>query len=161
MTNLTSVHLLALSAIWMLGTVLISHPAFTRDDVPEEVRKEQNPVTLEESEIRYYQRQFKGKCARCHGVDGTCVGTETSTVDGLVPPADLTDASYMSTRTDGQLFYQIMMGGGERCAMPAFGPESDHAWTEEKIWHMVSFVRRFAERHSPSGQSASPSDLGS
>lgn len=27
--------------------------------------------------------------------------------------------------------------------MPAFGPESDHAWTEDKIWHMVAFVRTF------------------
>ena len=37
------------------------------------------------------------------------------------------------------------MGGGERCAMPAYGPESDHGWNEEKIWSMVRFVRRFAE----------------
>ena len=33
----------------------------------------------------------------------------------------------MSARTDGQLFYQILMGGGERCAMPAFGHEETEA----------------------------------
>jgi hypothetical protein len=51
----------------------------------------------------------------------------------------------MKGRTDGQLFYQILMGGGERCAMPAFGPESAHAWNDEKIWRMVAFVRLFAQ----------------
>ena len=25
----------------------------------------------------------------------------------------------------------------------------DHAWTEDKIWHMVAFVRRFAKASNP------------
>jgi mono/diheme cytochrome c family protein len=116
-----------------------------RDDVPKEIRNQKNPVILEDSEIRYYQRQFKGKCARCHGKDGAGGGISGEALEQAVPPANFTDAAYMKTRTDGQLFYQIFMGGGDRCAMPAFGPESDHAWTEEKIWHMVAFVRRFVE----------------
>jgi len=113
-----------------------------RDDVPTDISSLENPVTLEDTEIRYYTRQFKGKCARCHGPDGK--GGSEPVEPPLVPPADLTDAAYMTTRTDGQLFFQIMQGGGERCAMPAFGPESDHAWSEEKVWHMVAYVRRFA-----------------
>jgi hypothetical protein len=28
--------------------------------------------------------------------------------------------------------------------MPAFGPTSDAGWSEEKIWYMVEFVRRFS-----------------
>ena len=120
-----------------------------RDDVPDDVTAMKNPVTLEESEIRYYQRQFKGKCSRCHGLDGTGTGVDAAAPDGLVRPADFTDAKFMASRTDGQLFYQILMGGGERCAMPAFGPESDHAWTEDKIWHMVAFIRRFSDASNP------------
>jgi len=120
-----------------------------RDDVPDEVKARKNPVTLEEGDVRYYERQFKGKCARCHGIDGTGSGADAAASGGLVRPANFTDAKYMATRTDGQLFYQILMGGGERCAMPAFGPESDHAWTEDKIWHMVAFVRRFAKPSNP------------
>jgi mono/diheme cytochrome c family protein len=120
-----------------------------RDDVPDEVKARKNPVTLEEGDIRYYERQFKGKCARCHGIDGTGSGSDAAASARLVPPANFTDAKYMATRTDGQLFYQILKGGGERCAMPAFGPESDQAWTEDKIWHMVAFVRRFAEAGTP------------
>jgi len=131
----------AILGAWFV--ILAAHLAGARDDVPDEVRARQNPVTLEESEMRYYQRQYKGKCKRCHGIDGT--GKGEAAASNAVRPANFTDVAYMSTRTDGDLFYQILMGGGDRCAMPAFGPESDHAWTEEKIWHMVAFVRTFAK----------------
>ncbi len=123
--------------------------AGARDDVPEEIARRKSPVTLEETELRYYKRQFKGKCARCHGRDGDGKGGSEPPAPPLVAPADFTDAQYMATRTDGQLFYQILNGGGERCAMPAFGPESDHAWNEEKIWHMVAYVRLFARGSAP------------
>jgi mono/diheme cytochrome c family protein len=118
--------------------------AAARDDVPADIAARKNPAgELSERDVRYFTRQFKGKCARCHGLDGTGGGEEAA--KQAVPPADLTDADTMQGRTDGQLFYQILMGGGERCAMPAFGPRSSHGWTEEKIWRMVAFVRRFAQ----------------
>ena len=129
-------------AVFATAIGLAPSRAEARDDVPDEVSQRPNPVSLEESELRYYARQFKGKCARCHGADGT--GGSEPVEPPRVAPRDFTDAGYMATRTDGQLFYQILMGGGDRCAMPAFGPESDHAWNEDKIWHMVAFVRRFA-----------------
>jgi mono/diheme cytochrome c family protein len=115
-----------------------------RDDVPPEIASRENPAAeLSERDVRYFKRQFKAKCARCHGLDGKGGGEEAA--GQAVPPTDFTDASYMKGRTDGQLFYQILMGGGERCAMPAFGPESAHAWNDEKIWRMVAFVRLFAQ----------------
>jgi mono/diheme cytochrome c family protein len=128
----------ALAAVVLAGSV-----ACARDDVPEDIAGLENPVTLPPDKVRYYAKQFRTKCARCHGAKGDGGGEEASEQE--VPPANFTDAAYMKTRTDGQLFYQILMGGGERCAMPAYGPESDHGWSEEKIWHMVRFVRRFAE----------------
>jgi mono/diheme cytochrome c family protein len=132
---------------WFAGIACTAVSA--RDDVPDDVKAAKNPVTLEESDVRYYQRQFKGKCSRCHGADGTGTGAEAAASSDLIKPANFTDAKYMASRTDGELFYQILMGGGERCAMPAFGPESDYAWTEDKIWHMVAFVRRFAKASNP------------
>jgi mono/diheme cytochrome c family protein len=117
--------------------------ALARDDVPEEIASQTNPETLTDDQVRYFARQYRAKCARCHGPDGSGGGEESA--EQAVPPADFTDASYMGSRTDGQFFYQILMGGGERCAMPAFGPDSSHAWDETKIWRMVAFVRRFAE----------------
>jgi mono/diheme cytochrome c family protein len=114
----------------------------TPEDVPPEIAKLPNPETLEDSEIRYYTRQFKGKCSRCHGKDGTGGGKEAAAQ--RIRPTDLTDADYMRSRTDGQLFYQILMGGEAKSAMPGFGPESDYGWTEQKVWHMVAFVRRYS-----------------
>jgi mono/diheme cytochrome c family protein len=125
-----------------MGTALLAPAVSARDDVPADVAARSNPVELDEQEVSYYQRQFKGNCARCHGLDGTGRGSDAGSQP--VPPANFTDAKYMNGRSDGQLFYQILMGGGDRCAMPAFGPGSDHSWSEEKIWHMVAFVRRFA-----------------
>lgn len=114
-----------------------------RDDVPPDIAARENPVTLTDARVRYFARQYRAKCARCHGSDGKGGGEEAASQP--VPPRDFTDAALMASRTDGELFYQILVGGGERCAMPAFGPESDHAWSEEKIWGMVAFVRRFAD----------------
>jgi mono/diheme cytochrome c family protein len=131
-----------LSMLQLAPSVLLPNVGVARDDVPSEISERANPESLEEGELRYYARQFKGKCARCHGKDGR--GGEEVPPPPMRPPADFTDASHMKSRTDGELYYQILMGGGEFCAMPAFGPESDYAWSDEKIWHMVAFVRRFS-----------------
>ncbi|MBW2494130.1 MAG: c-type cytochrome [Deltaproteobacteria bacterium] len=148
MSKLTNVECLVAIGLIIGFTGIACTSVSGRDDVTEEVKSRQKPVTLEESEIRYYERQFKGKCSRCHGIDGTGKGSDAEASDQIVKPANFTDAKYMASRTDGQLFYQILKGGGDRCAMPAFGPGSDHAWTEDKIWHMVAFVRRFAQASS-------------
>jgi len=131
------------AASLVLFGLVLAHPAFVlaRSDVPDEIASTANPETLDGDEVRYYARQYRAKCARCHGADGSGSGEEAA--EQAVPPADFTDAKFMASRTDGQFFYQILMGGGERCAMPAFGPGSAQAWSEEKIWHMVAFVRRF------------------
>lgn len=134
--------LLPILAFALVFALAIPASSFARDDVPKDVAALENPEVLEESEHRYYQRQYKGKCSRCHGADGDGSGAEAA--PNMRAPADFTDAQYMETRTDGQLYYQILEGGGDDCAMPAFGPESDHAWKPEKIWHMVAFVRRYS-----------------
>ncbi len=115
-----------------------------RDDVPPEYIEMKNPhPELAEANVKYFKKQLKVKCGRCHGEDGT--GGTPESEGQEFPPRDFTDTEYMQTRTDGQLFYQILMGGGERCAMPAYGPESDHAWNEDKIWQMVTYLRRLSD----------------
>jgi mono/diheme cytochrome c family protein len=134
--------LIPLFALTTCVGAVTAPPLAARDDVPPEIAARENPVTLSDDEVRYYARQFRAKCARCHGAQGDGGGDEAAAQE--VPPRDFTDSAYMRTRSDGQLFYQLYAGGGERCAMPAYGPGSDHAWSEDKIWHMVAFVRRFA-----------------
>lgn len=119
------------------------NPGSARDDAPPEIVGRANPETIDGKEARYYARLFKANCARCHGPDGSGRGTDAT--NQPLPPRDLTDVEYMSTRTDGQLFYQILMGGQGESSMPAFGPTSASGWSESKIWHMVAFVRRLGE----------------
>lgn len=116
--------------------------AFACDPVPADYQQLQNPVSLTEDQVAYYRKQFKTKCARCHGEKGDGGGAEAK--EQKVKPANFTDAAFMNACSDGQLFYQIVNGGEAKSAMPAFGPDSDHGWSEDKVWHMVAFIRRFA-----------------
>jgi len=135
-----------LCAALLAAALGISLPqgAAARNDVPGDIAALTNPAgELSARDVRYFQKQFKSKCARCHGLDGRGGGDEAAAQ--AVPPADFTDAAFMASRSDGQLYYQILMGGGDRCAMPAFGPDSAHGWDDDKIWRMVAFVRRFSQ----------------
>lgn len=125
-----------------------AHRQSARDDVPEDYVALTNPFQeIPSGRVRYFEKKYKAHCARCHGIDGRG-GGENAEAQG-VPPRDFTDAAFMATRSDGQLFYQILMGGGDRSGMPAYGPESDVGWSEERVWKLVIFVRRFAEAPSP------------
>lgn len=135
MRNL-SAFVLLMCFLWPMGVLAC-------DTVPVDYMQLKNPVTLTEKEVVYYRNQFRTKCARCHGKKGDGGGQEAA--DLKVKPANFTDAEFMRGCVDGQLFYQIENGGEEKSAMPAFGPESDHGWSMDKIWHMVAFIRRFAE----------------
>lgn len=134
MKHLTYV-LLALLGLWPVGV-------FACDPVPASYMAMKNPVTLSEARVDYFRKQFKTKCARCHGEKGDGAGDEAR--DLKVQPAKLSDPEFMRRCADGQLFYQIEKGGEEKSAMPAFGPDSAQGWNEEKIWGMVAFIRRFA-----------------
>ncbi len=137
--------ILACSAL----TCASAGPAFqqsARNDVPAQYAQLANPVPeIPPERIRYFARRYKAQCSRCHGIDGQGGGERAA--GRKVPPRDFTDAAFMATRTDGQLFYQILTGGGERSEMPAYGPGSDVGWSEEKVWNLVRFIRRFA--HTP------------
>ncbi|MBC8258774.1 MAG: cytochrome c [SAR324 cluster bacterium] len=110
--------------------------------VPLEYRNLKNPLVLTQKRRTYIAKQYQTKCARCHGENGE--GGVKSLEALEVAPANFTDVTFMNNRTDGQLYYQIEQGGEERSAMPAFGPDSDHGWSEKKIWEMVAYIRRLA-----------------
>ena len=109
------------------------------EKVPPEYQKRKNPVTLTESRISYFRKQFQSRCALCHGKDGKGGGEEAGKM--AFPPVNLTDSKFMGACSDGQIYYQIEKGGEEKSAMPAFGPDSDAGWSESKIWGMVAYVR--------------------
>ncbi len=77
-------------------------------------------------------------CSACHGAMGRGDGPAAS---GLaVKPRDHTDAAYMNSLSDQQIFDIINRGGaavGKFAAMPAWG----QALTEQQIWSLVRYVR--------------------
>ena len=115
------------------------------DEVPDDYKNMTNPITLSESDVQYWDRQYQAQCSRCHGETGKGDGEAADLEEGSVRPANFTDVAYMNSKTDGELFYQIEMGGEELSAMPEFGPDSGAGWDEMKIWSMVAFIRRFAK----------------
>jgi mono/diheme cytochrome c family protein len=104
--------------------------------IPEEARKKKNPVAPSAAVIASVRLIYLDKCAQCHGDAGKGDGSEGKMYDPA--PSDLTDAKHMSTRTDGELFYQISQG---RKPMPGFKKRL----TEEQRWQLVLLVRSFSE----------------
>jgi len=131
---------LAMALLLVLAGAMLPKGAAACDAVPATYQAMKNPVgQLDARGLKYWAKQFKTKCARCHGEDGSGAGEEAKTQK--VPPANLADSAFMASCSDGQLFYQINVGGEGKSAMPAFGPESDQGWSEKKLWEMVAFIR--------------------
>jgi len=100
--------------------------------VPEEARGLKNPLTPTETALASGRAVYLDKCAECHGEQGRGDGPQARMYDPT--PGNLTDTKHMSTRTDGELFYQISEG---HRPMPAFKKRL----SEEQRWQLVLFVR--------------------
>jgi mono/diheme cytochrome c family protein len=100
--------------------------------VPEEARKLKNPLMPTETALASGRAIYLDKCAECHGEKGRGDGPQARMYDPT--PGNLTDTKHMSTRTDGELFYQISEG---HRPMPAFKKRL----SEEQRWQLVLFVR--------------------
>ncbi|PCI28158.1 MAG: hypothetical protein COB67_07045 [SAR324 cluster bacterium] len=135
-------------AVILLFSLTLSFSSLMADEaVPQEYQEMTNPLTLEKHEVSYWRTQFLGKCALCHGKNGDGQGGSALELadEGYPQPSNFTDKAFMNSKSDGELFYQIEMGGEEKSAMPDFGEDSAQGWGEEKIWRMVAFIRLFAK----------------
>jgi mono/diheme cytochrome c family protein len=131
-----------MSALFRSATLALLISGCPVGVAPAAAGEEAVALELSERDLRYFGRQFRGKCALCHGKSGD--GTGLGAAGAGAKPADFTDAAFMATRSDAELFQQIRIGGEDRSAMPAFGPGSDYGWTDEKIRKMVAYLRTFA-----------------
>ncbi len=81
---------------------------------------------------------YREMCAVCHGTGGKGDGPAA---EGMaVKPRDHTDAAYMNSLTDAQVFEIISRGGaavGKFAGMPAWG----QALSEQQIWDLVRYIR--------------------
>jgi mono/diheme cytochrome c family protein len=104
--------------------------------VPEEAKRLQNPVAPSAAAMASARLIYLDKCAQCHGDTGKGDGPEGKMYEPA--PGNLTDTKHMSTRTDGELFFQISQG---RKPMPGFKKRL----SEKQRWQLVLLVRSFAE----------------
>lgn len=82
---------------------------------------------------------YMGYCLPCHGMEGKGDGPLSEGI-GDVLPRDLSDAKYLSTRSDKELFDVIKNGGkasGFSDAMPDWG----YNFPDEDIEAIVQYIR--------------------
>ncbi len=91
------------------------------------------------------KRLYVAICAYCHGVSGDGFGLNAPNL--AVPPRDHTDAAYMASRTDEQLFAVIKYGGaaqGKSALMPPWGGRL----SDREITALVAYLRSLARSSS-------------
>jgi len=85
------------------------------------------------------QKVYQGRCATCHGDDGTGSGP---TAPGPMP--DFTDLAAMAQKSQQELFETVTQGRPDK-GMPSFADELD----EETRWQVVDYLRTFSYDYSP------------
>jgi len=100
-------------------------------------RKLKNPVPPTAEAIAAAKQDYVEHCRSCHGEKGDGKGEKAPELS--VAPGDFTDARTMSSRTDGELFWQITRG---RLPMPAFEDKLTH----QQRWQLVDYIRTFAAK---------------
>ena len=75
---------------------------------------------------------FIGTCAPCHGEGGKGDGMLAESLGEGVKARDLTDAKYLSTKTDDELFKVVKFGGASVKLSDAMPPQKD-TFTDAEI----------------------------
>jgi cbb3-type cytochrome c oxidase subunit III len=86
---------------------------------------------------------FTQYCWTCHGATGKGDGPLAKVYQPR--PRDLTDATYVASRTDHDLYNAISRGGpavDRSSAMPAWG----QTLKPEEIWDLVAYIRHLSKR---------------
>lgn len=103
--------------------------------VPRAVRREENPVPVDDEVLTSGRRHFADHCAGCHANDGS---GDTPIGRTMFPRAPDMRSAGTQSLSDGQLFYFIEHGI-RLTGMPAFGTGS--AESERASWELVHFIR--------------------
>jgi len=121
----------------VLGSVSVFAQKYKVRTAPADFLSKTNPFTSEK-DIKDGAKQYKGKCADCHGAKGEGDPEEPHVVA-------FTNKAWMQTRSDGQLFYITLKGGGSESEMEAWGPDTDAGLSEKKIWQIIAYIRTLAK----------------
>jgi mono/diheme cytochrome c family protein len=113
------------------------NPPATESKIPEDAKKQVNPVKVTADSIAMGKKQYGTECAMCHGQTGD--GKGDLAADMKLNLADLRDAATLKDVTDGEIFYLIKNGKGD---MPG---EGDRLKAPE-IWDLVIYVRSLPKK---------------
>jgi len=91
-----------------------------------------NPTPADTSSVRRGSLTFKQYCVPCHGATGVGNGTVARALP--LPPANLTDATLQSQRSDGSIYFTVRHGN---VIMPGYA----YALTPARAWDVVNYVR--------------------
>lgn len=89
-------------------------------------------------DAKHGEALYRLQCATCHGIKGDGFGPAANFVWPL--PRDHTDAAYMNSRTDEQLFQAVHSGGPAVRRSRLMPPWSD-VFDETEIWSLVAYMR--------------------
>jgi copper transport protein len=106
--------------------------------LPAEISASANPVTADPDSIAQGRDLFQQNCQPCHGSEGKGDGPVGRTLNP--PPPDLSEHTVPGLHPDEQLFEWISEGY-PGSVMPAF----EDTLSEEERWHLVNFIRTFAQ----------------
>ena len=127
--------------IVVLGILVVTSLLLAQDVnpwlVPEAAKKHKNPVTSSPESIKKGMLFYRGNCMPCHGEKGDGDGPKREELPRK--PGDFTDRRKMSTMADGEIFWKMSKG---RDPMPSFAAKL----SEEQHWHLVNYVRTFANK---------------
>ena len=85
------------------------------------------------------REKYNQICASCHGPLGKGDGPAAAALDPK--PRDLSDAKYVSTISDEQIFKTVKEGGaavGKSPLMPAWGG----VLSDNDIWNVIAYLRQ-------------------
>ena len=83
---------------------------------------------------------YMGNCLPCHGMEGKGDGPLADSLGGDVLPRDLSDAAYMSSRSDAELF-KVIKHGGKSAGFSENMPDWSTTFTDEAIHNLVEYIR--------------------
>ena len=110
---------------------------------PDELYNQSNPLPASQKNIDAGMALYQigaqpTACKICHGANGNGLGMMAN---GLIPkPRNFTCVETMEAITDGQMFWVIKNGS------PGTGMIPYKGLSEDQIWQLILYLRKFAEK---------------
>ncbi len=106
-------------------------------DISQEYKEMENPYIGDKSLDRVGRSLYSRHCRSCHGNAGKGDGPRARNLETF--PGDFSSAEFQESHTDGEIYYQSIIGRDE---MPNYESQIED---EEDRWALVNYIRSMAE----------------